>query len=68
MVQRRLSAEALIHSVNIVKSLVKSERSDIKTKRYAKAQVERLGSAEPVEIRAFIPETSVMQLRKLSQH
>ena len=52
-VQRRL-----VHCVKDVKNLEKNERSE--------AQVERFGSAELAEIRALIPETIFMQLRKLS--
>ena len=42
--ETRISAEALVHCVKVMKNLEKNERSDNKTKRYAKAQVERFGS------------------------
>ena len=62
----RIRAEGLVHCVKVVKNLEKNERSDNNTNRYAKAPVERFGSAELVEIHALIPEAIFMPLRKLS--
>ena len=64
--ETRISAEALVHCVKVLVNLEKNERSDNKTTRHAKAQVERFGSAELAEIRALIPETIFMQLHNLS--
>ena len=63
--ETRNSAEGLFHCVKVMKNLKKNERSDNKTKRYAKAQAERFGSAEFAEIRALIQEATFMQSGKL---